>query len=45
MILYIYLISEEEGMKIPKIEYEVYYTFYNNLNLTKFDLHLCKGTK
>ena len=45
MILYIYLISEEEGMKIPKIEYEVYYPFYNNLNLTKFDLHLCKGTK
>ena len=40
MILYIYLISEEEeGMKIPKIEYEVYYPFYNNINLTKFDLH------
>ena len=45
MILYIYLISEEEGMKIPKIEYEVYYPLYNKNNLTKLNLTLCKGTK
>ena len=39
------IITEEMGMKIPKINYEIYYPFYNNINLTKFDLHLCKGTK
>ena len=38
------IISEEEGMKIPKVEYEVYYPFYNN-NLKKLNLSLCKGTK
>ena len=38
------IIYEEEGMKIPKIEYEVYYPFYNN-NLTKLNLTVCKGTK
>ena len=44
--LYILLIiSQVEGMKIPKINYEVYYPFYNNNNLTKLDLNLCKGTK
>ena len=32
-------------MKIPKIEYEIYYPFYNNNNLTKLDLNLCQGTK
>ena len=31
-------------MKIPKVEYEVYYPFYNN-NLKKLNLSLCKGTK
>ena len=40
------IISEEDkGMKIPKIEYEIYYPFYNNNTLTKLDLNLCKGTK
>ena len=33
-----------EGMKIPKIEYEVYYPLYNN-NLTQLDLSICKDTK
>ena len=37
------IISEEEGMKIPKVEYEVYYPL--NDNLTKLNLTLCKGTK
>ena len=40
------IISEEEsGMKIPKIEYEIYYPFNNNNNLEKLDLNLCKGIK
>ena len=39
------IISEEEGMKIPKVEYEVYYPLHNNNNLTKLDLTLCKDTK
>ena len=39
------VISEEEGMKIPKIEYEVYYPLYGNKNLTKLDLSLCEGSK
>ena len=40
------IIAEEEGMKSPKMEYEVYYPFYNNINnLTKLNLNLCKGTK
>ena len=45
--LYILLIisEEEESMKIPKIEYEIYYPFYNNNTLTKLDLNLCKETK
>jgi len=38
------IISEVEGMKIPKIEYDVYYPFYYN-NLTKLDLSLCKEVK
>ena len=38
------ILSEEEGMKIPKIEYEVYYSSYND-NFTKLNLTLCKGTK
>ena len=37
--------EEEEGMKIPKIEYEVYYSSYNDNNLDKLNLTLCKGTK
>ena len=39
------IISEEDGMKIPKIEYEVYYPLYNSNNLTKLNLSLCKNTK
>ena len=39
------IISEEEGMKIPKIEYEVYYPLHGNNNLTKLDLSICKDTK
>ena len=35
------IISEEEGMKIPKLEYEVYHPLYNN-TLTKLNLELCK---
>ena len=31
-------------MKIPKIEYEIYYPLYNN-NLTKLNLSSCKDTK
>ena len=46
-LLYILqIISEEEGMKIPKLEYEVYYPFKNNsINLTKLNLTSCKGIK
>ena len=39
------VIYEEEGMKIPKIEYEVYYPLYNINNLTKLDLSVCQGSK
>ena len=35
---------KEEGMNIPKIEYEVYYPLYNN-TLTKLNLSECKGKK
>ena len=37
------IVSEEEGMKIPKIGYEVYYPLNNSM--TKLDLTLCEGTK
>ena len=39
------IISEEEGMKIPKLEYEVYYPLNNSKDLTKLNLTLCQGTK
>ena len=39
------IISEEEGMKIPKLEYEIYYPLYNNNKLTKLNLTSCKGSK
>ena len=41
------IIYKERGMKIPKVEYEIYYPLYNNskMNLTKLDLTLCQGTK
>ena len=34
----------KEGMKIPKIEYEVYYPLYNQ-NLIKLNLSICKNEK
>ena len=34
-----------EGMKIPKIEYEVYYHFNSTSELTKLNLSICKDTK
>ena len=43
--LYILLyIVEEKGMKIPKVEYEVYHPL-NNKNLTKLNLSPCEGRK
>ena len=39
------IISEDEGMKIPKIEYEVYYPLFNNNSLTKLNLTVCQDTK
>ena len=41
------IIPQIEGMKIPKIDYEIYYPFYNNssYNLTKLNLTLCQGKK
>ena len=39
------IISEEKGMKIPKMEYEVYYPLNNTKDLTKLNLTLCEGTK
>ena len=43
--LYIIKIDiKEEGMKIPKIEYEVYYPLYSN-NISKLNLSICEKTK
>ena len=39
------IIYQEPTMKIPIIEYEVYYPFNERRNLTKLDLALCKDTK
>jgi hypothetical protein len=36
---------QEEGMKTPSVEYEVYYYPENNTNLTLLDLTLCENTK
>ena len=36
--------NKEEGMKIPKIEYEVYYPLYNN-QLINLNLSRCENTK
>ena len=38
------IITEEEGMKIPKIEYEIYYPLFND-TFSKLNLTLCEGTK
>ena len=37
--------AKEQGMKIPKIEYEVYYPLYENEELTKLNLTLCTNLK
>ena len=39
------IISEEKGMKIPKLEYEIYYPLNNNNNLTKLNLTICKDIR
>ena len=36
---------KEEGMKIPKIEYEVYYPLNRSNELTKLNLSICKDIK
>ena len=38
------VIVKIEGMKIPKVEYEVYYHLINNI-LLKLNLNVCKGIK
>ena len=43
--LFIILIEAKEmGMKIPKVEYEVYYPFYNRI-LQKLNLSKCEGSR
>ena len=37
------IIYEEEGMKIPKVEYEVYYPLNNSNSLNKLNLTKCKS--
>ena len=37
--------KKEEGMKIPKIEYEVYYPLNSSNNLTKLNLSICRNNK
>ena len=39
------LIFNEAGMKIPKVEYEVYYPLYNISSLIKLNLSYCKNRK
>ena len=39
------IIYEEEGIKIPKVEYEVFYNFNNGTDLIKLNLAPCKGSK
>jgi len=44
--LYIFeIITEEMGMKISKIDFEIYYPLYENNKLEKLDLNICKGNK
>ena len=45
LYILIIILEKEEGMKIPKIEYEIYYHFYKNNTITKLNLNLCKGKK
>ena len=39
------IIHEEEGMKIPKLEYEIYYSLNDSYYLTKLNLDYCKNKK
>ena len=39
------IIIKEEGMKIPKIEYEVYYPLNNNSELIQLNLSICKDIR
>jgi len=39
------IITEEKGMKIPKMEYEIYYPLYNDNELIKLNLSYCQDTK
>ena len=39
------IISEEKGMKIPKLEYEIYYPLNNDEELKKLNLTYCKDSK
>ena len=39
------IVSEEKGMKIPKMEYEIYYPLKNDNELKKLNLTYCQGTK
>ena len=41
----IQIISEEIGMKIPIIEYQIYYPLYNDNELIKLNLSYCQDTK
>ena len=44
--LYIFKIDKTiSGMKIPKIEYEVYYPLFNNTTLYQLDLSICSNMK
>ena len=44
--IYIFKIDEtKEGMKIPKIEYELYYSPNDDKKLKKFNLTICKDTE
>ena len=39
------IISKEDGMKIPKLEYEIYYPSYDYNSWTKLNLTYCKNEK
>ena len=39
------IISEEKEMKIPKLEYEIYYPLNNDNELIKLNLSYCRDTK
>ena len=43
-LYYVIIDVAQEGLKIPKVEYDVYYLNSNN-NFEKLDLSICKGQK